>query len=133
MKYRFLVRAALVITLGLPPMVAGAQTGDFVNGLVTKIDESAGRIVIKHGIASTPISRSQRSKKPSETESVKGRSEPEIPAGHHVCILTNTKFSVPVPCSQKRTESPTPARALLAEAATRNPVVLAESRPTISS
>lgn len=133
MKYRFLVRAALVITLGLPPMVAGAQTGDFVNGLVTKIDESAGRIVIKDRIASTAISRSQRSKKPSETESVKGRSEPEIPAGHHVCILTNTKFSVPVPCSQKRTESPTPARASLAEAATRNPVVLAESRPTISS
>jgi Cu(I)/Ag(I) efflux system periplasmic protein CusF len=49
MKYRFLVRAALVITLGLPPMVAGAQTDDFVNGLVTKIDESAGRFVIKHG------------------------------------------------------------------------------------
>jgi Cu(I)/Ag(I) efflux system periplasmic protein CusF len=66
MKYRFLVRAALVITLGLPPMVAGAQTDDFVNGLVTKIDESAGRIVIKDRIASTAISRSQRSKKPSE-------------------------------------------------------------------
>ena len=128
MKYRFLVRAALVITLGLPPMVAGAQTGDFVNGLVTKIDESAGRIVIKDRIASTAISRSQRSKKPSEN-----RISQEVPAGHHGCILTNIKFSVPVPCSQKRTESPTPARALLAEAATRNPVVLAESRPTISS
>jgi hypothetical protein len=72
MKYRFLVRAALVITLGLPPMVAGAQTDDFVNGLVTKIDESAGRIVIKDRIASTAISRSQRSKKPSENRISQG-------------------------------------------------------------
>src|SRR4029077_7219741 len=133
MKYRFLVRAAPVITLGLPPMVAGAQTDDFVNGLVTKIDESAGRIVIKDGIASTPFHDHNDRKSQVKTESVKGRSEPEVPAGHHGCILTNIKFSVPVPCSQKRTESPTPARASLAEAATRNPVVLAESRPTISS
>ena len=49
MKDRFLVRAALVLTLGLAPLAASAQTGDFVNGLVTKIDGSAGKITIKHG------------------------------------------------------------------------------------
>ena len=49
MKDRLLVRAALVLTLGLPPSAASAQTDDFVNGLVTKIDESAGKIIIKHG------------------------------------------------------------------------------------
>ena len=30
-------------------MAASAQTDDFVNGLVTKIDGSAGKITIKHG------------------------------------------------------------------------------------
>jgi len=49
MKDRPLVRAALVLTLGLSPLVASAQTDDFVNGLVTKIDVSAGKIIIKHG------------------------------------------------------------------------------------
>ena len=49
MKDRFPVRAALVLTLGLAPLAASAQTDDFVNGLVTKIDESAGKITIKHG------------------------------------------------------------------------------------
>jgi Cu/Ag efflux protein CusF len=49
MKDRLLVRAALVLTLGLPPLAASAQTDDFVDGLVTKIDESAGKIIIKHG------------------------------------------------------------------------------------
>jgi len=49
MKDRLLVRAALLLTLGLPPLAASAQTDDFVNGLVTKIDESAGEIIIKHG------------------------------------------------------------------------------------
>ena len=43
MKHRFLVRAALVLTLGLAPLAASAQTDDFVNGLVTKIDGSAGK------------------------------------------------------------------------------------------
>ena len=49
MKDRLLVRAALALTLGLPPFAASAQTDDFVNGLVTKIEESTGKIVIKHG------------------------------------------------------------------------------------
>ena len=49
MKHRLLVRAALVLALGLPPVAAGAQSDDFVNGLVTRIDESAGKITIKHG------------------------------------------------------------------------------------
>jgi len=49
MKDRLLVRAALLLTLGLPPLAASAQTDDFVKGLVIKIDESAGKITIKHG------------------------------------------------------------------------------------
>ena len=49
MKDRLLVRAALVLMLGLLPLAASAQTDDFVNGLVTKIDGSAGKITIKHG------------------------------------------------------------------------------------
>src|SRR6516162_10651955 len=48
MNDRLLLRAALVLMFGLPPL-ASAQTDDFVNGLVTKIDESAGKIIIKHG------------------------------------------------------------------------------------
>jgi Cu/Ag efflux protein CusF len=31
------------------PLVAAAQQSDYVNGQVTKIDESAGKITIKHG------------------------------------------------------------------------------------
>jgi Cu(I)/Ag(I) efflux system periplasmic protein CusF len=53
MVERFLVRVALVLTIGLAPLAASAQTDDFVNGLVTKIDGSAGKITIKHG----PISK----------------------------------------------------------------------------
>ena len=49
MKGRFLVRSALVLTLGLAPLAASAQTDAFVNGLVTKIDGSAGKVTIKHG------------------------------------------------------------------------------------
>ena len=49
MKPRLLVRAALVMMLSLSPLPASAQTADLVNGLVTKIDESAGKITIKHG------------------------------------------------------------------------------------
>ena len=49
MKDRLLVRAALVLMLGLLPLAAIAQIDDFVKGLVIKIDESAGKIIIKHG------------------------------------------------------------------------------------
>jgi Cu(I)/Ag(I) efflux system protein CusF len=49
MKESLLIRTALVLTLGLSPLAASAQTDDFVNGLVTKVDESAGKITIKHG------------------------------------------------------------------------------------
>ena len=49
MKDRRLVRAALLLTLALPALAASAQTDDFVNGLVIKIDGSAGKITIKHG------------------------------------------------------------------------------------
>lgn len=49
MKHRLFVRAALVLALGLPPLATSAQTGDFVDGLVTRIDESARKITIKHG------------------------------------------------------------------------------------
>jgi Cu/Ag efflux protein CusF len=48
MNHRLLVRAALALMFGLPPL-ASAQTDDFVKGLVIKIDESAGKITIKHG------------------------------------------------------------------------------------
>jgi len=48
MNDRLLLRAALVLMFGLPPL-ASAQTDDFVKGLVIKIDESAGKIIIKHG------------------------------------------------------------------------------------
>ena len=49
MKDRVPVRAALALTIGLAPLAASAETDDFVNGLVTKIDGSAGKITIKHG------------------------------------------------------------------------------------
>jgi Cu(I)/Ag(I) efflux system periplasmic protein CusF len=49
MKHRLPVHAALVLALGLPPLAASAQSDDFVDGLVTRIDESAGKITIKHG------------------------------------------------------------------------------------
>ena len=48
-KNRLLIRAALVLTLSLSPLAARAQADDLVNGLVTKVDESGGKITIKHG------------------------------------------------------------------------------------
>lgn len=39
----------LVLSLATAPLVAIAQTDDFVAGQVTKVDESAGKITIKHG------------------------------------------------------------------------------------
>src|SRR5215467_904616 len=41
--------AALLGWLGAGALPALAQAGDYVNGQVTKIDESAGKITIKHG------------------------------------------------------------------------------------
>jgi Cu(I)/Ag(I) efflux system periplasmic protein CusF len=41
--------AAVALWLGVSPLVVLAQSDDYVNGQVTKIDESAGKITIKHG------------------------------------------------------------------------------------
>jgi Cu(I)/Ag(I) efflux system protein CusF len=41
--------AALTLWLGGSLPTATAQSDDFVNGQVTKIDESAGKITIRHG------------------------------------------------------------------------------------
>ena len=44
-----LAAGALLIVLGTSPHAVRAQSDDFVNGQVTKIDEPAGKITIKHG------------------------------------------------------------------------------------
>jgi Cu(I)/Ag(I) efflux system periplasmic protein CusF len=41
--------AALLVWLGAGPPAALAQADDYINGQVTKVDESAGKITIKHG------------------------------------------------------------------------------------
>jgi Cu/Ag efflux protein CusF len=41
--------AALALSLGSNLPAALAQSTDYVNGQVTKIDEAAGKITIKHG------------------------------------------------------------------------------------
>jgi Cu(I)/Ag(I) efflux system periplasmic protein CusF len=41
--------AALLLPIAAAPLAAIAQTDDFVAGQVTKVDESAGKITIKHG------------------------------------------------------------------------------------
>lgn len=41
--------AALAMLLALSPVAANAQADEAVPGLVTKIDESANKITIKHG------------------------------------------------------------------------------------
>ena len=46
---RALIPAVLAIWLGTSPPAVIAQSDDFVNGQVTKIDESAGKITIRHG------------------------------------------------------------------------------------
>jgi Cu/Ag efflux protein CusF len=43
------IAAGLALWLGASPPAAMAQSDDFVNGQVTKVDESAGKITIKHG------------------------------------------------------------------------------------
>ena len=50
MIVRTLITATvLAMWLGTSPPAAIAQSDEFVNGQVTKIDESAGKITIKHG------------------------------------------------------------------------------------
>src|SRR5438128_3358502 len=50
MIVRTLITATvLAMWLGASPPAAIAQSDEFVNGQVTKIDESAGKITIKHG------------------------------------------------------------------------------------
>jgi Cu(I)/Ag(I) efflux system periplasmic protein CusF len=48
MKIRTVI-AAIVLTVTLAPLPAPAQNDDFIAGQVTKVDESAGKITIKHG------------------------------------------------------------------------------------
>ena len=45
----FITAALLAVWLGTAPPVAIAQSEEFVNGQVTKIDEPAGKITIRHG------------------------------------------------------------------------------------
>ena len=50
MKLRQLALAAtLLFAMAAVPLPGLAQTSDFVSGQVTKIDESANKITIKHG------------------------------------------------------------------------------------
>ena len=50
MIVRTLITATvLAMWLGASPPAAIAQSDEFVNGQVTKIDESAGKITIRHG------------------------------------------------------------------------------------
>jgi Cu(I)/Ag(I) efflux system periplasmic protein CusF len=41
--------AALLVWLGASSPAALAQADDYINGQITKVDESAGKITIKHG------------------------------------------------------------------------------------
>jgi len=45
----YIAVAAVTLSLAANPLAAVAQSSDYVNGQVTKIDESAGKITIKHG------------------------------------------------------------------------------------
>ena len=50
MKLRTLAAlGGLVLSIAVAPLSALAQTDDFVAGQVTKVDEPAGKITIKHG------------------------------------------------------------------------------------
>jgi Cu(I)/Ag(I) efflux system protein CusF len=49
MAKRAFVTAAMALALGASSLAALAQWSELVNGQVTKIDESAGKITIKHG------------------------------------------------------------------------------------
>jgi Cu(I)/Ag(I) efflux system periplasmic protein CusF len=45
----YIAVVALALWLGAIPFTAIAQSDDYVNGQVTKVDEAAGKITIKHG------------------------------------------------------------------------------------
>lgn len=49
MRRTYIALVALALFVSANPLVAAAQSSDYVNGQVTKIDESAGKITIKHG------------------------------------------------------------------------------------
>ena len=49
MAKRAFVTAAMALALGASSLAGLAQSSELVNGQVTKIDESAGKITIKHG------------------------------------------------------------------------------------
>jgi Cu/Ag efflux protein CusF len=49
MKPRFLIVASLAFGLAMTAAQAPAQIDEFVSGQVTKVDESAQKITIKHG------------------------------------------------------------------------------------
>ena len=44
-----IISALIAAALVTPSFAALAQSDDFINGQVTKVDESAGKITIKHG------------------------------------------------------------------------------------
>lgn len=49
MKFRVFVTAVFALSLGYGPLAAFAQSPELIDGQVTKIDESAQKITIKHG------------------------------------------------------------------------------------
>ncbi len=48
-KGKHVSAAALAIWLAMSPLAASGQSDEFVKGQVTKVDEAAGKITIKHG------------------------------------------------------------------------------------
>jgi Cu(I)/Ag(I) efflux system protein CusF len=49
MNRRLAMAAAIALAVAAVPLAAPAQTDEFVPGLVTKVDEHAQKITIKHG------------------------------------------------------------------------------------
>ena len=49
MKVRTLLVVSALVAASLSPLPAAAQTDELIAGQVTKVDESAGKITIKHG------------------------------------------------------------------------------------
>ncbi len=48
-KGKHVSAATLAIWLAMSPLAASGQSDEFVKGQVTKVDEAAGKITIKHG------------------------------------------------------------------------------------